>query len=67
MLKEDKDFKSRYSQWGMLLASQDGVVGLQLVLFKEFFSTSDLDVEEGISHAEERVRRGGHDGGNDET
>jgi len=48
----------------MLIASKDGVVGFQVVLFEEFLSTSDLDIEKGISHAKKRVR---HDGGSDET
>lgn len=43
----------------MLLISQDGIVGLEAVFFEEILSTSDLEVEKGISHTKYSV---GHRG-----
>lgn len=51
-----------YEHPRMLLLCQYGIVGLEFVLFKEFLSTGDLEVEKGISHTKDLVGHGGCDG-----
>lgn len=34
----------------VLLVSQDGIVGLELVLLKKLFSIVDLDIQERVFH-----------------
>lgn len=46
------------SQALVLVLSEDGVVGLELVLLKEVLAVRSLDVEQGVAHADEN--RGRH-------
>ena len=39
----------------VLLLREDGVVGLEVVLFEELLAVRDLHVEQGVAHAEELV------------
>jgi hypothetical protein len=41
--------------WEMFFVRQDRIVCVEVVLFEEFLSVSDLNVEEGISHAKEGI------------
>lgn len=47
---------------GMLLLSQDGIVGLEVITFEELLSTSDLEVKKGISNTKNGVSHRGRDG-----
>lgn len=42
----------------MLLLGEDGVVGLEVVLLEQVLSVGGLDVEEGVTHADEDRRHG---------
>jgi hypothetical protein len=48
--------------WHVLLFREDGVVGLQIILLQQLLAVSDLHIEEGVPHAKELVRLGGHGG-----
>lgn len=41
----------------MLIFCKDGIVGLEVVFLEELFAICDLHVKQGISDAENRVRR----------
>lgn len=42
----------------MLVLGEDRIVGLEIVLFQERLSVSDLHIKEGVTHTENLVRHG---------
>lgn len=49
-----------HSQRCVLLFSKDSVVGLEVILLQELLAVEDLNIKEGVAHAEKRVRLGRH-------
>jgi hypothetical protein len=47
----------RGSQRHVLLFSKDGIVSFEVVLLQKLLAIVDLDIEEGVAHAEEGVSR----------
>lgn len=47
-----------YSQRCVLLLSEDGIVGLQVVLLQQFFAVVDLNIEQGVAQSKDGI---GHD------
>lgn len=46
----------------VLFLGENGIVGLQVVLFQQGFPVADLEIEQRVTHAvEERVSGSGHD------
>lgn len=55
-----RSYAERHLHLGLVALGEDGVVGLEVVLFEEFGGVDDLHVEERVAHGEEEDLRASH-------
>jgi hypothetical protein len=59
--QEEQEQKKQILHSGMFILSQNRIIRFQTVFLKKLFSIRNLHIEQGVTHAEKRVCRFGHD------